>query len=639
MTAEKQQTHQFQAEVSRVLRLVVDSLYSNREVFLRELISNASDALDKLRFRAITEPDLLDGDEALGIRIVPDEAAGTLTIEDNGIGMNAEELARDLGTIAHSGSQELLQKLEEAKKGDLELIGQFGVGFYSAFLVADRVEVISRAAGDARAHRWASDGKDTFTVEPAQRPERGTSVVLHLNTEHHEFLRPERLRQVVSRYSDYLGHPIELAVDRDGERTFETINTGQALWRRPASEVTDDQYREFYKHLAHDWEPPLAWKHFKVEGTQEFTGLVFVPKARPFDLYSPDQEHGVRLYVKRVFVMEDCKELLPKWLRFVRGVVDSEDLPLNVSRELLQDSRVVRTIRKQLVKQVLELLAHVASERPDDYAIAWRNFGAVIKEGLYFEPEHRDRLAKLLRFETSTSAGALRSLAEYAEAMPEGQEAIYYALGPSREHLDASPHLEALRKKGYEVLYMTDPVDQWAVQGLPEHEGKPLVSASDPNLDLGAQDEDGEGADADQKEPSAELTGLLQRIRTRLQDHLEEARVSRRLTDSPVCLVVPEGGLQPWIERVLRSTQGDAVPRQKRILEVNPDHPLIRSLQAMHQQQPEGEPVDGYIDLLFDQALLAEGSPVEEPAAAARRLADLLTRVTTSAVTSGEQAG
>jgi molecular chaperone HtpG len=630
VTAEKQQTHHFQAEVSRVLRLVIESLYSNREVFLRELVSNASDALDKLRFRAVTEPDLLEGDETLRVRIVPDEAAGTLTIEDNGIGMNAEELARDLGTIAHSGSQELLQKIEEAKKGDLELIGQFGVGFYSAFLVADRVEVLSRAAGDARAHRWASDGRDTFTVEPAQRPEPGTSVVLHLNDEHREYLRPERLRQVVSRYSDYLGHPIELAVERDGERTFDTLNTGQALWRRTASEVTDDQYREFYKHLAHDWEPPLAWKHFKVEGTQEFAGLVFVPKARPFDLYTPDHEHGVRLYVKRVFVMEDCKELLPKWLRFVRGVVDSEDLPLNVSREVLQDSRIVRTIRKQLVKQVLDLLAHLSTERPDDYAIAWRNFGPVLKEGLHFEPEHRDRLAKLLRFESSTSDGGLRSLDDYVQSMPEAQKAIYYALGPSREHLDSSPHLEVLRKRGYEVLYMTDPVDQWAVQGLPEHEGKPLVSATDPNLDVGAEGEAGGADDAKREEQTDALSGLLQRIRGRLQDHLEEARVSRRLTDSPVCLVVPEGGLQPWIERVLRASQGDAVPRQKRILEVNPDHPLIRNLQALHEKDPTGGPLDEHIDLLFDQALLAEGSPVEDPAASARRLAELLTRVTTA---------
>lgn len=628
MTEEKQQTYAFQAEVSRVLRLVVESLYSNREVFLRELISNASDALDKLRFRALTEPDLMEGDETLRVRLVPDADAGTLTIEDNGIGMTAEELAKDLGTIAHSGSQELLQKLEEAKKSDLDLIGQFGVGFYSAFLVADRVEVVSRAAGDGRAHRWASDGRDTFTVEPAQRPERGTAVILHLHPDHKEYLQPERLRQVVSRYSDYLGYPVELAVERDGERGWDTLNTGQALWRRPPSEVTDDQYREFYKHLAHDWEAPLAWKHFKMEGTQEFTGLVFVPKTRPFDLYMPEQTHGVRLYVKRVFVMEDCKELLPRWLRFVRGVVDSEDLPLNVSRELLQDSRVVRTIRKQLVKQVLDMLAQLADERPADYVTAWRNFGPVLKEGLHFEPEHRDRLAKLLRYESSTSGGELRSLADYVASMPEGQEAIYYALGPSRQDLDASPHLEALRKKGYEVLYMTDPVDQWAVQGLAEHDGKALVSASDPNLDLGdAEAEAGQQGEADPSDDA--LSGLLQRIRTRLQDHLEEARVSRRLTDSPVCLVVPEGGLQPWIERMLRASRGDeTIPRQKRILEVNPDHPLVRNLRAMHERDPAGGPVDEYIDLLFDQALLAEGSPVEEPAAVARRLAELMTRAT-----------
>jgi molecular chaperone HtpG len=631
VTTEKQQTYAFQAEVSRVLRLVIESLYSNREVFLRELVSNASDALDKLRFRALTEPDLMEGDDTLRVRLIPDEAAGTLTVDDNGVGMTADELAKDLGTIAHSGSQALLEKLEGAKKGDLDLIGQFGVGFYSAFLVADRVEVISRAAGDGRAHRWASDGKETFTVEPAQRPERGTAVVLHLSPEHREYLRPERLRQVIARYSDYLGYPIELAVERDGERAWDTLNTGQALWRRPPAEITEAQYQEFYKHLSHDWEAPLAWKHFKVEGTQEFTGLVFIPRTRPFDLHVPDREHGVRLHVKRVFVMEECKELLPRWLRFVRGLVDSEDLPLNVSRELLQDSRIVRTIRKQLVKHVLDALAHLAEHEPADYAVAWRNFGPVLKEGLHFEPEHRDRLAKLLRFETSTSEGTLRSLDEYVEAMPEGQEAIYYALGPSRQDLDKGPHLEGLRKRGYEVLYMTDPVDQWAVQGLDEYGGKPLVSASDPNLDLGdAPGGAGEGQDASPEadaDATEALSGLLQRIRSRLQDHIEEARVSRRLTDSPVCLVVPEGGLQPWIERMLRASQGD-IPRQKRIMEINPDHPLIRNLRSLHGHHPDGGPVDDYIDLLFDQALLAEGSPVEEPSTTARRLTELLTRAT-----------
>lgn len=621
-SSQDKNTHPFQAEVSRVLSLVINSLYSNKEIFLRELLSNASDALDKLRFRTITEPDLVGAEETLKVQIIPDREARTLTVWDNGIGMTADELTQELGTIAHSGTQELLQKLEQAK-GDLSLIGQFGVGFYSGYLVADYVEVVSRAAGERQAHRWASTGQDTFTVEPAERNARGTSVTLHLREGFDEYLEEARLREIVQRYSDYLGYPIELSVDREGEQTFETINSGKALWQQPTSEIAKEQYEEFYKHLTHDWEPPVTWKHFKVEGTQEFVGLVFIPSRVPFDLYMPDSPHGVRLHVKRVFVMEDCKELLPRWLRFVRGVVDSEDLPLNVSRELLQDSQVVQLIRKQVTKQALDLLHHIAQEQPADYANLWRNFGAVIKEGLHFEPQHKDRLVELLRYESSKSEGELVSLAQYKERMPEGQQALYYALGQSREHIESSPHLEILRKRGYEVLYMTDPVDQWAVSTLSEYDGVPLVSSTDPDLKLG-DDEEGAAEEKKKEQRQEELSSLLDRFRQRLQDWVSEVRLSNRLTDSPVCLVVPEGGLQPWIERMVRASTNQEMPRTKRILEVNPEHQVVRNLQSLLEDGQTSGKVDEWIDLLFDQALLAEGSPVEDPGAFARRLSRLL---------------
>jgi len=485
--------HAFQAQVSEVLSLVINSLYSHPEVFLRELLSNASDALDKERFMALTAPS--DDSEPLRIRLIPNEADKTLTIDDNGIGMDEAELIKNLGTIAHSGSREFLAQLKEKK--DVALIGQFGVGFYSGYLVADRVEVVSRKRGATQATRWQSDGKSGFTTEPAERASRGTSVILHLKEEHKEFVSPWKVRELVTRYSDYVGYPIELGTKpsaksddaessdevKSGELEFERVNQASALWQRRAAEVTDEQYNEFYKHLTHDWEEPLAKKHFRVEGSQEFTGLLFIPKRPPFDLFSPEERHGVRLHVKRVFIMDDCKELLPRWLRFVRGVIDSEDLPLNVSREILQDSKLVRVIRKQVVKQVLDLLEEVAEKRPEDYATLWKNYGAVLKEGLHFDPEYKERLAKLLRYQSSRVEGTT-SLAEYVKRMPEGQKAIYYLYGPSLRTVAASPHGEALKARGYEVLYMVDTVDDWAVRGLAEFEGKPLTSAMDEKLDL-----------------------------------------------------------------------------------------------------------------------------------------------------------
>ncbi|MDB4972846.1 MAG: htpG [Myxococcaceae bacterium] len=609
--------HAFQAQVSEVLSLVINSLYSHPEVFLRELLSNASDALDKERFLSLTAPG--EGNEPLRIRLTPNEADKTLTIDDNGIGMDEAELIKNLGTIAHSGSREFLAQLKEKK--DVSLIGQFGVGFYSAYLVADKVTVLTKKRGESQAYRWESDAKSGFTIEPAERAARGTSIVLHLKEEQLEVLKAWKLRELVARYSDYVGYPIELGVEKEGVVSYDQINQASALWQRRPAEISDEQYNEFYKHLTHDWEEPLAKKHFRVEGSQEFTGLLFIPKRPPFDMFSPEEKHGVRLHVKRVFIMDDCKELLPRWLRFVRGVVDSEDLPLNVSREILQDSKLVRIIKKQVVKQVLDLLEEIADKRPDDYLTLWKNYGAVLKEGLHFDPEYKDRLAKLLRYESSKSEG-LTSLSDYVSRMPEGQKAIYYLYGPSLRTVQSSPHIESLKARGYEVLYMVDTVDDWAVRALAEFDGKPLVSAMDQKLDLDQPKTDEEKKD----EPESPLSdALLAHFRDVLKDQVSQVQVSDRLTDSPSCLVIPDGGLTPYIERLLRMQQGGGdLPATKRILEVNTKHPLIQTLAQLHERDAGSQDVREAIELVYDQALLSEGSPIEDPARVAKRLIRLL---------------
>lgn len=622
------ETHRFQAEVTQLLDLVIHSLYSHKEVFLRELVSNAADALDKLRFRAITEPELLGGDPTLEIRVVADRDAGTITIEDTGIGMTREELAKNLGTIAHSGSKAFLEALQAGARSEVNLIGQFGVGFYSAFLVADRVEVVSRAAGQERAYRWTSDARETFTIEPAERPSRGTSVVLHLKEDQRHFLEEWELRRLVARYSDYVSHPIKVragkATAQAGPAEGDVVNRGSALWQRPRSEISAEQYNEFYKHLTHDHEPPLAWTHFKVEGTQQFTGLIFLPRHRPlFDL--DPARRGVRLFVKRVFVMEDCEELVPTWLRFVRGVVDSDDLPLNVSREVLQDSSVVRAIRKQLVKRTLDLIEEVARDRPEDYERFWREFGAVLKEGIVTDSEQRERLARLARWESSRDAG-LTSLQDYVARMPEGQKAIYYVFGESRAALASSPHLEALRARGYEVLYMTDPVDEFAADALREYEGRPLVSAM--RADLKLEGEPGKRAEADAQQ--SELAPLLARIKNVLGDKVKDVRPSDRLTDSPCCLVVPEGAHHAYMERLLRAN-GRTVSPAPRTLEVNARHPLIEALRTLHTKAPDSPRVAEWIEMLYDQALLTEGSRVEDPNRFARRVVALMAQAATAA--------
>lgn len=608
--------HAFQAEVGKVLSLVINSLYSNKEIFLRELVSNASDALDKLRFRAITEPALLEGESALVIRVRPEKEAGVLVIEDTGIGMSEAELLENLGTVARSGSQAFLERLEGAAKKDVSIIGQFGVGFYSAYLVADRVDVISRAAGTDKAWRWSSSGKDTFTIEPAERATRGTELRLHLREDQKDLLEPWRLRELIRRYSDYMAYPIELV---DGD-THDTVNQASALWQRPKSEITAEQYDELYKHLTHDFEPALAHTHFRVEGTQEFVGLFWLPKNPPFDLDDPRKQRGVRLFVKRVLVMEDCEAILPQWLRFARGLVDSDDLPLNVSRELLQESSTLRTIRKQVTKRVLDRIEEVSRERPEDYLAFWASFGRILKEGIVVDHEHKERLAKLARF-ASTHGDALTSLDEYVARMKEGQEAIYYVSGETRAALEGSPYLEALRARGFEVLLMTDAVDTWAAEALREYDGKKLESAMRADLKLPEDEEAKQRAAAAAKE----LEPLVASAKKILEGRIRDVSVSARLRESPACLVLAQDAMPAHLERMLERA-GKEATRGRRDLELNPTHPAVKGLADLAAKDANDPRLADFVTLLYEQSLVAEGSPLEDPGGFARRMTSLLTR-------------
>jgi molecular chaperone HtpG len=633
-------THSFQAEVSQVLHLVIHSLYSHKEIFLRELVSNASDALDKLRFRALTEPELEEGETTRVIRIRAERDHGTLTIEDTGIGMTEEELVRDLGTVARSGSRTFLEQMAQRGQQDARLIGQFGVGFYSAFLVADRVEVVSRAAGAGQTgHRWVSEGKDTFTIEPDERAVRGTAITLHVRPDQREFLDEWRLRDLIKRYSDYVSHPIQLLVTKgagvDAKTEYETVNSASALWQRAKAEITQEQYDEFYRYLAHAGqagdEAAIARTHFKVEGTQEFVGLLYVPRERPFELRFGMKHRGVRLYVKRVLVMEDCEEIVPEWLRFIVGVIDSDDLPLNVSREILQESSAVRTIKKQVVKHLLDVLEAMAAEHPDDYATFWKAFGPLIKQGVATDFEHRDALGKLLRYE-STAGEGLVALADYVKRMKEGQGAIYYAIGEPRKGLENAPHLEGLRKRGYEVLLMTDPIDEWTADTLRAFEGKPLVSAMRADLKIEANEEDKKVREAE----AEGLRPLFDRIRAVLGTRVTDVRTSDRLTDSPCCLVLAGAGPHGYVERLLREAGRD-VAKSARVLEINTHHPIVTSLKALVDRGDKR--VEDWIELLYDQALVAEGAPLDDPNGFARRITSLLAAVSQASLADAQRSG
>jgi molecular chaperone HtpG len=617
------ETHRFEAEVSQVLKLVINSLYSNPEVFLRELVSNAADALDKRRFRALTDHALAPA-EGLEIRVSGDSEAHTVTLADSGIGMTRDELQKNLGTIAHSGSRAFLEALEQAQRGDVKLIGQFGVGFYSAFLVADRVDVVSRAAGHADAWRWSSTGEGGYTLEPAARDSAGTSITLHLREDRHNYADNWKLRELVRRYSDFIPYPIhvqETEWDRAEEGkepasrlVWKQANRATALWQRSPSDVQAEEYDDLYRHLTHDFQPAAGHLHFRVEGTRLFDGVLFAPSKAPFDLYALEQRGGLRLYVKRVFIMDDVRELLPTFLRFLRGVVDSDDLPLNVSREILQDSKDIQFIRKHITRKALELFERLAREDAEKYTTFWSVFGPVIKEGLHTAPEHREEIARLCRYRSTASGEGVVSLADYKARMPEGQKAIYYLTAESHKAAASSPHLEALTARGYEVLLMSDPIDEWAVEGLGTFDGVELKSAMGSDLGL------------DDARPEPEETPdepVLQRFKAVLGDRVGAVRYSQRLTSSPVCLAVPDGGMSAHLERLLRAQQ-PGMPTAKRIFELNREHPVIRDIAAIVARRPEAPDIEAWIEILHTQALLAEGGRIEDPTPFVARVTRLL---------------
>ena len=617
------ETRAFQAEVGKVLNLVVNSLYSNKEIFLRELISNASDACDRLRYAAITNPSLLEEDPDLHITISVKKKARTIVIADNGIGMDHDELVANLGTIARSGTAAFADQLTGDSTKDVNLIGQFGVGFYSAFMVADRVEVASAKAGEETAWKWASEGTGEFSVGPTKRSTRGTVIELHLRKGESEFLDTNRLKEIITTYSDHVAIPIKLGTFGDDEA--EKINNAAALWMRPRKEITEEQYAEFYHHVAHSFDEPWLTLHNKAEGRLEYTNLMFIPSTKPFDLFDPARKHGVKLYVKRVFITDDCSDLMPAWLRFVRGIVDSEDLPLNVSREMLQQNPVVSKIRTALVKRVLGELEKKASKTPEEFADFWNNFGAVLKEGIYEDASYRERLVKLLHFKSSAVEG-LTTLSDYLERMKDGQKEIYYISGENLASLQNSPQIEALVARGIEVVFFDDAVDEFWTSVVQEFEGTKLLSVTRGDIDLSKFSSD-EAQEKDKKTPEmeAKIASLTGAFKLALGENVKDVRVSDRLTDSPVCLVADEGGMDVHLERLLKQ-QNQIQEISKRVLEINPGNDLIKSLAEIAAERPSDPTLIGAAELLLDQAKIIEGDVISDPAAFAKRLTAMMSK-------------
>ncbi len=617
-TAGKAETLSFQAEMSRLLDIVAHSLYSEKDIFLRELISNASDACDRLRHAALTQPELAAGDADYRIEVTVDKAARTISVADNGIGMNRDDLIANLGTIAKSGTAAFLDSLTGDARKDTSLIGQFGVGFDASFMVADRVEVVTRRAGEDAAWLWSSDGKGSFTIAPAERAGRGTTVTVHLHEGEDGFLATGRLSGIVKRYSDHIPFPITLA-EAGGEAT--QANTGAALWTRPKSEITEEQYREFYHHVAHMADDPWSTLHFHAEGVIDYRALLFVPSTRPFDLFQPERESRVKLYVKRVFITDHETGLVPAWLRFLRGIVDSEDLPLNVSREMLQDNPVTAKIRATIVKRVLDDLEKKAKDDADAFAAFWNNFGAVLKEGIYEGASERDRLVKLARFR-STGADGLVSLDDYVGRMKEGQDEIYYISGDDAAALARSPQIEGFRARGVEVLLLTDPVDDFWVPMVGVYEGKPFKSVTRGGADL-SKIKGGEEEEKPDDTSDADLAPLVAAMKLALGEQVKDVRTSGRLTDSAVCLVAGEGDMDIHLERILRAhKQLDTTA--VRILEINPKHALIKALGAAAREDGKAALIEDAAHLLFDQARILEGEPVTDPADFARRMSKVM---------------
>ena len=632
--SEQVEQREFQAEARQLLQLMVHSIYSNKDSFLRELVSNASDALDKLRLAAYQDKDLDVDTSDLHIEIEADEAARTLTIRDNGIGMSRDEVVDLIGTLAKSGTGELRRKLSEAQQqGEVsDLIGQFGIGFYSTFMVADSVVLLTRKAGESTATRWESSGDGTYTIAAVDDAPQGTSVTLHLKPEDaddelHDYTAPFKIRQLVKKYSDFISWPIRMEVEKTvpatedgGEPTVtiesETINSRTALWAKSKSEVSEEEYREFYRHIAHAWDEPLDVIAMKAEGTFEYQALLFIPSMAPFDLFNRDGHTGVQLYVKRVFIMSDCDELIPEYLRFVKGVVDAQDMSLNVSREILQQDRQIKVIRRSLTKKVLSAIKELQAHRPDDYAIFWTQFGRAFKEGLLSDTDNRDTVLGLSSFASTFSPDTPTTLADYVSRMKDDQEQIFYATGESRQLLEKSPHLEAFKAKGYEVLLLTDPVDEVWVESVPEFGGKALQSVAKGEVDLGSAD-DKAGTDR------SDFADLLTWLQETLDEHVKEVRLSTRLTSSPACLITDAFGITPQLARMYRAS-GQEVPVGKRILELNPDHALVVGLRDALAASPDG--LADTAELLYGTALLAEGGSLDDPARFAAILADRLAK-------------
>ncbi|SOJ56037.1 Chaperone protein HtpG [Mycobacterium simulans] len=637
---------EFQAEARQLLDLMVHSVYSNKDSFLRELISNASDALDKVRLEALRNKDLNVDTSDLHIEIGVDKDARTLTIRDNGIGMTRVEVVDLIGTLAKSGTAELRQQLREAKNlkstaASEELIGQFGIGFYSSFMVADKVELLTRKAGESEATRWESSGEGTYTIESVEDAPQGTSVTLHLKPEDaeddlHDYTAQWKIKSLVKQYSDFIAFPIRMQVERrtppaeeGGEEVTtletETLNSMKALWARPKEEVSEDEYKEFYKHIAHAWDDPLEVISMKAEGTFEYQALLFIPSHAPFDLFNRDAKIGVQLYVKRVFIMGDCDQLMPEYLRFVKGVVDAQDLSLNVSREILQQDRQIKAIRRRLTKKVLTTIKDLQSARPEDYRTFWTQFGKVVKEGLMSDFDNQETLLQISSFASTHSEEEATTLAAYLERMKEGQTQIFYATGETRQQILKSPHLEAFKAKGYEVLLLTDPIDEIWVGTVTEFDGKPLQSVAKGEVDLDSEEDQSE---AEREEQHKEFADLLTWLQETLSDHVKEVRLSTRLTESPACLITDAFGMTPALARIYRAS-GQEVPVAKRILEINPNHRLVTGLRQAHQDgadDADKSRLAETAELLYGTALLAEGGVLEDPARVAELLADRLAR-------------
>ncbi len=616
-----QEKRSFQAEVSRLLDIVAHSLYSNKEVFLRELISNASDACDRLRYMALTQPELTADDPQFNVTLTPDSKARTLTIADNGIGMNRDELIENLGTIARSGTTAFMEQLSGDARKDMSVIGQFGVGFYSAFMVAEEVEVVSRKAGEETAWRWVSDGKGEFTIDEAEKPSRGTTITLKLREDDKEYAEALRLRTVITKYSDHIALPIVL---QDGDKT-ETVNHAAALWTRSKSDITPEQYKEFYHHVGHGFDDPWLTLHNKAEGALEYTSLLFIPSMKPFDLFDPERKHRVKLYVRRIFITDHCEGLVPAYLRFLRGVVDSEDIPLNVSREILQANPIVARMRGQITKRVLGELSRKAADAPEEYATFWENFGPVLKEGLYEDMEQRDALLGLARFRSTDGDGWV-SLEEYVSRMKPGQEAIYTITGDDLDLVRKSPQIEGFRAKGVEVLLLTDAIDEFWTGAIAKYKEHPLKSVTRGGADLSkiaASDEDKKDADkaADEKAPN--IQSLVAIFKLTLGEAVKDVRTSERLTDSACCLVAEEGDMDMHLARLLKQhKQLDTA--QPRVLELNPKHPLVSGLSAMVGKEGATDELREFAWLFLDQARILEGEQLPDPTAFAKRLSGLL---------------